>query len=124
MINKFKKNCFNFLYVKQHNHLLKNNKFDYSININEKNKNRLNLIFENIFRKFNFSNFKYVLVQGDTATALGCAIAAFNSEIKIIHLEAGLRTFDRKNPYPEEAYRQIISRITDIHLCPTQPKKI
>ena len=123
LIKKFKKKNIKLLYVQQHNQLLKNNKFDYKLKINTKNNNRLNLIFENIFQKFNFSKFKYVLVQGDTASALGCAIAAFNYDIKIIHLEAGLRTYDKYNPYPEETYRQLISRIADIHLCPTQLSK-
>lgn len=123
LAKKLPKKNFKLLYVKQHNHLLKGNKFDYKINITKKNKNRLNLIFQNIFGKFNFSQFKHVLVQGDTATALGCALAAYNYNIKIIHLEAGLRTYDKNNPYPEEAYRQIISRIADIHLCPTKLSK-
>jgi UDP-N-acetylglucosamine 2-epimerase (non-hydrolysing) len=69
----------------------------------------------------NFPDFKYdyVLVQGDTGSALGCALAAHNRKIKIIHLESGLRTYDLNNPYPEESYRQIISRISDINFCPT-----
>jgi UDP-N-acetylglucosamine 2-epimerase len=64
-------------------------------------------------------NYDYVLVQGDTGSALGCALASYNRKIKLIHLEAGLRTYDLENPYPEEAYRQIISRISDINFCPT-----
>jgi UDP-N-acetylglucosamine 2-epimerase (non-hydrolysing) len=68
-------------------------------------------------------NYDYVLVQGDTGSALGCALAAHNRKIKLIHLEAGLRTYDLKNPYPEESYRQIISRISDINLCPTELSK-
>ena len=41
-----------------------------------------------------------------------------------IHLEAGMRTYDLDNPYPEEGYRQMISRITDIHLCPSETEKL
>jgi len=66
---------------------------------------------------------KYVLVQGDTTSALAGALAAMNCKVKVIHLEAGLRTYDGENPYPEEYNRQIISRITDIHLCPTTKNK-
>jgi len=66
---------------------------------------------------------KYVLVQGDTTSALGGALAAVNCKVKVIHLEAGLRTYDPENPYPEEYNRQLISRITDIHLCPTTQNK-
>ena len=60
-----------------------------------------------------------MLVQGDTASAFACALAAFNKGLKVIHLEAGLRTFDKNHPYPEEVYRQCISRIADTHLCAT-----
>jgi UDP-N-acetylglucosamine 2-epimerase (non-hydrolysing) len=61
----------------------------------------------------------HVMVQGDTTSALGVALGAYNKGVKIIHLEAGLRTNDLNNPFPEEANRQLISRITSIHLCPT-----
>ena len=65
-------------------------------------------------------DYDYVLVQGDTASAFGCALSSFHNKIKIIHLEAGLRTYDNDNPYPEESYRQMISRISDINFCPTE----
>ena len=60
-----------------------------------------------------------VVVQGDTASALAGALAAFNLELPVAHVEAGLRTDDINSPYPEEAYRQMISRIAQINLCPT-----
>lgn len=60
-----------------------------------------------------------VMIQGDTTSAFSLALAAFNRKIKIIHLEAGLRTFDRFNPYPEEFNRRAISIMADINLCPT-----
>lgn len=63
---------------------------------------------------------KYVLVQGDTTTALSGALVALNTKRKVIHLEAGLRTYDIENPYPEEQNRVLISQLTDIHLCPTK----
>jgi UDP-N-acetylglucosamine 2-epimerase (non-hydrolysing) len=66
---------------------------------------------------------KFLLVQGDTSSALAGALAAINHKVKIIHLEAGLRTYDFENPYPEEYNRQLISKITDIHLCPTEENK-
>jgi UDP-N-acetylglucosamine 2-epimerase (non-hydrolysing) len=66
---------------------------------------------------------KFLLVQGDTSSALAGALAAMNHKVKIIHLEAGLRTYDFENPYPEEYNRQLISKITDIHLCPTEENK-
>ena len=61
----------------------------------------------------------YVLVQGDTTSAFAVALAAFHRGVPVIHLEAGLRTFDKDNPYPEEFNRCAISALADIHLCPT-----
>jgi len=70
-----------------------------------------------------FRYITHVLVQGDTSTAFVCAMAAFHRNIPVIHLEAGLRTYDTQNPYPEETYRQLISRVASIHLCPTNENK-
>lgn len=86
-------------------------------------KNRLSAIqFQvNIQLSKLFEDHKYthVIVQGDTTTALVGALTAFNFCIKVIHLEAGLRSHDNANPYPEEANRRMISAISDINLCPT-----
>ncbi|SKB60246.1 UDP-N-acetylglucosamine 2-epimerase (non-hydrolysing) [Salegentibacter holothuriorum] len=60
-----------------------------------------------------------ILVQGDTTTAFIAALAAFNRGIKIGHIEAGLRTQNLHSPFPEEANRQLISRITDFYFVPT-----
>ncbi|MDX2096827.1 MAG: UDP-N-acetylglucosamine 2-epimerase (non-hydrolyzing), partial [Leptolyngbyaceae cyanobacterium bins.59] len=60
-----------------------------------------------------------VLVQGDTTTAFAAALAAFYQKIPVGHVEAGLRTDDLFNPYPEEANRRLISQITQIHFAPT-----
>ena len=62
----------------------------------------------------------WVVVQGDTTTAFCGALTAFYKKIKVAHVEAGLRTFNKKSPWPEEANRQLISRITDIHFAPTK----
>jgi UDP-N-acetylglucosamine 2-epimerase (non-hydrolysing) len=86
------------------------------------NNNRLDSIMGNILKQTDIlddPNITHVLVQGDTSSVLALAISAFNHKKKIIHLEAGLRTYDLENPYPEEANRQIVSRIADINLCPT-----
>lgn len=66
---------------------------------------------------------KTVLVQGDTSTAMSAAIASFNRQIKIVHLEAGLRTGNLNSPFPEEANRKIISQISSLHLAPTKKSK-
>ena len=65
----------------------------------------------------------YIIVQGDTTTALFSAIAAFHNNIKVAHLEAGLRTNDRLSPWPEEINRRLISSIASINFCPTSFSK-
>lgn len=61
-----------------------------------------------------------ILVQGDTTSVVAAAIAAFNQEIPVIHLEAGLRSGDLTSPFPEEGNRRIVSQIAHFHLAPTQ----
>ena len=61
-----------------------------------------------------------VIIQGDTLTVAACALSAFYNRIKIGHVEAGLRTYDLQSPFPEEAHRQIVSRIADFNWAPTQ----
>ena len=61
-----------------------------------------------------------VLVQGDTTTAFVGALAAFYLRIAVGHVEAGLRTHDMDNPYPEEANRRLISVLADLHFAPTR----
>ncbi|MGL5032931.1 MAG: non-hydrolyzing UDP-N-acetylglucosamine 2-epimerase, partial [Microcystaceae cyanobacterium] len=61
-----------------------------------------------------------VIVQGDTTTAFTAALAAFYQQIPIGHVEAGLRTDNIYNPYPEEANRRLISQLTQLHFAPTQ----
>ncbi|MEB3282581.1 MAG: UDP-N-acetylglucosamine 2-epimerase (non-hydrolyzing) [Lyngbya sp.] len=60
-----------------------------------------------------------VIVQGDTTTAFAAALAAFYQKIPVGHVEAGLRTNDLFNPYPEEANRRLISQLTQFHFAPT-----
>ena len=61
-----------------------------------------------------------VIVQGDTSTAFAAALAAFYQKIPVGHVEAGLRTDDLLNPFPEEANRRLISQITRLHFAPTE----
>lgn len=60
-----------------------------------------------------------VVVQGDTATTFAAALAAFYDRRPVIHLEAGLRTGDLANPFPEEANRRLTTRLASLHLCAT-----
>ncbi len=61
----------------------------------------------------------YVLVHGDTATSTAAALTAFFAGCKVGHVEAGLRTFNKWSPFPEEMNRQITGRLADIHFAPT-----
>ena len=62
----------------------------------------------------------WILVQGDTTTAMAAAIAAFYARIRIGHIEAGLRTYDKWQPFPEEINRRIVSTVSDLHFAPTE----
>lgn len=61
-----------------------------------------------------------VMVQGDTATAFAGALSAFFHKIPIAHVEAGLRTYDLKSPWPEEGFRAMVGRLADYHFAPTE----
>lgn len=60
-----------------------------------------------------------LLVQGDTTTTFAASLAAFYLQIPIGHVEAGLRTWNRNNPYPEELNRQLTTRLASLHFAPT-----
>jgi UDP-N-acetylglucosamine 2-epimerase (non-hydrolysing) len=81
--------------------------------------NLSSLILSGIDEILTKENPDMVLVQGDTATAVMIALAAFHKGIKVGHIEAGLRTYDKTAPFPEEVNRQIISKIADLHFAPT-----
>jgi UDP-N-acetylglucosamine 2-epimerase len=61
-----------------------------------------------------------ILVHGDTTTAFASALAAYYLKIPSGHIEAGLRTFDKFNPFPEEMNRRLIDSLCDYHFCPTK----
>ena len=65
----------------------------------------------------------YVFVHGDTTTSTAAALAAYYAGSKICHIEAGLRTYNKYAPFPEEMNRQITGRLTDIHFSPTEKSK-
>ena len=109
---------YELLFTGQHPDLLKNIKVDYQITIGD-NPNRLDQLISDCLLQFPKDNFDSVLVQGDTASAFACAIAAFHRKKQIIYLEAGLRSYNLEHPYPEEGYRQMIARLANINLCPT-----
>lgn len=104
----------------QHIDLLKGIKVDYTVEkLKVSSDNRLNSVIQSSLQFEIPEGTSYVVVQGDTTSALAIALSAFNSGIPVVHLEAGLRTHNKFDPYPEEMNRQLISRIASIHFCPT-----
>lgn len=61
-----------------------------------------------------------ILVHGDTTTTFAGALAAYYARVAIGHVEAGLRTYDKYSPYPEEMNRQFVGCMADLHFAPTQ----
>lgn len=96
---------------------------DYDLNLMKPNQS-LNELSARILSSIDivFDDFKpdLVLVHGDTTTSTLVALAAFYRQIKIGHVEAGLRTYDKTSPFPEEINRQITGRLADYHFSPTQ----
>lgn len=96
---------------------------DYDLNLMKPNQS-LNELSSRILSEIDvvLNDFKpdLVLVHGDTTTSSMVALAAFHKQIKIGHVEAGLRTYDKTAPFPEEINRQITGRLADFHFSPTQ----
>ncbi len=64
-----------------------------------------------------------VVVQGDTSSAFVAGLAAFHNKVKVAHVEAGLRTYNKYSPFPEEMNRKLLSAIADYHFAPTESAK-
>ena len=69
------------------------------------------------------NKYDWIAVHGDTTSCFASALAGFYCNVKILHVEAGLRTYSLNNPYPEEANRQLVARIASKHYCPTTKAK-
>ncbi len=110
------------LFVKQHTDIIDFGNSKHSIDVKSTTGDRLNDIFQQIFLKASkiIKQYDNIVIQGDTATVAGIAISAFNLKKKIFYVESGLRSYDLQNPYPEEGYRQMVSRIADVNFCPTE----
>ena len=113
---------FKILFTGQHTSLVEEYLKDtFVVNEIGSGDNRLDSIVCSLLNKDKlFEGVSHVMVHGDTTSAFAVGLAAFHRNIPVIHLEAGLRTFDRQNPYPEEFNRTAISSLASIHLCPTQ----
>lgn len=95
---------------------------DYDLDLMRKNQS-LNALSTGILEKVDevLNDYKpdLVLVQGDTTTAMVVSLGAFHQKIRVGHIEAGLRTYDKCSPFPEEINRQLISKLADFHFAPT-----
>ena len=116
----------------QHSDLLDHLWEDYGIYVHYKlglmdSSNGLNALLSNLVlnvdKVIREVNPDLVLVHGDTTTALGAALAAFNQQIKIAHIEAGLRSNNLHSPFPEEANRRLIDTICNYHFAPTEANR-
>lgn len=96
---------------------------DYDLDIMESNQN-LNQITVNALQGLkpilSKENPEIVLVHGDTTTTFTGALASFYEQLPIGHIEAGLRTYDKYSPFPEEMNRHLTGVLTDLHFAPTE----
>ena len=99
---------------------------DYNLDVMKPNQNLYGLTSEILNKMKNILddyNPDLVLVHGDTTTGMAVSLASFYNKSKIGHVEAGLRTYDKLSPFPEEMNRKLISSLADFHFCPTKISK-
>ena len=125
---KIRKVPFKTLFTGQHKDLQKSVSkliphYDYQLNVMIKGQS-LNMLVSNILTQSEpilvNNKFKCIIVQGDTATSYALALSAYFHKIKIAHIEAGLRTYHKYQPFPEEINRRMISHLADYHFSPTK----
>lgn len=95
---------------------------DYDLNVMAPNQSLFSIterILKGLEPVFDHFSPDLVFVQGDTTTAMVGALAAFYKEVRVAHLEAGLRSGDRYSPFPEEVNRKIVAQIAGYHFAPT-----
>ncbi|MDA8272798.1 MAG: UDP-N-acetylglucosamine 2-epimerase (non-hydrolyzing) [Deltaproteobacteria bacterium] len=98
-------------------------KIDYSFNLMKPNQSLFGItadILNSIEPLIEGEKPDFIIIQGDTTTAFVGALSGFYKKIKVVHVEAGLRTNDKYSPFPEEMNRVLISRITDYHFVPSK----
>lgn len=99
---------------------------DYDLNLMKPNQN-LHTLTADIIKELKsiLDDFKpdFVFVHGDTTTTMASSLAGFYSGAKICHIEAGLRTFNKYSPFPEEINRRVTGVIADYHFAPTEKSK-
>lgn len=96
---------------------------DIALNVMSDNQSLASLtarLFDSFERILEKEKPDLIVVQGDTTTVMVAAMCAYYRGIKIAHIEAGLRSFNKHAPFPEEVNRQIVTRIADLHFAPTR----
>ena len=99
---------------------------DYDLNLMKKNQ-LLEYIsarsLEKLSEVFKQNSPDLIFIQGDTTTVMAASLAAFYQKIKIAHIEAGLRSYNKYSPFPEEINRVVTSHLADFHFAPTKRAK-
>lgn len=98
-------------------------KADFNLNVMRPNHSLSGvqaLILNELSKIYQENKIDATIVQGDTMTVFCGALVSFYNKVPVYHVEAGLRSYDLFEPFPEEAMRQMTSRITDLHFAPTQ----
>ena len=101
-------------------------KADYDLNVMKPNQNLYTLtatIITELKTVLEDCNPDFIFVHGDTTTTMAASIAGFYAGAKVCHIEAGLRTFNKYAPFPEEINRKVTGAIADFHFAPTQQAK-
>ncbi len=99
---------------------------DYDLNIMQDRQTLIDITtraVEGLYNVFQESKPDMILVHGDTTTTFAASLAAFYAKVKVGHVEAGLRTYDKYSPYPEEMNRKLTGAIADLHFAPTVANK-
>ncbi len=95
---------------------------DYDLNIMQENQGLEHItvaVLKEIQKILDSEKIDYLFVQGDTTTAMAASLAAFYKKVKVAHIEAGLRTWDKEHPFPEEVNRRIIDSLGDLYFAHT-----
>lgn len=103
-----------------------NIRVDYDLHLMRENQTLEHItvsVLQEVGRILREEHFDLLLVQGDTTTSMAAALAAFYAGVKIGHIEAGLRTFDKHHPYPEESNRKIIDAVADVFFAHSDKAK-
>ncbi|MBM7622892.1 non-hydrolyzing UDP-N-acetylglucosamine 2-epimerase [Sporohalobacter salinus] len=99
---------------------------DYDLNIMKEKQNLTQItseILERLKPILKSEEFDLVLVHGDTTTSFASALASFYAQIPVGHVEAGLRTYNKYNPFPEEINRHLNGVLSELHFAPTEEAK-